>query len=355
MENEDQNLVNKTHKEKGQSLLQKFDIPIEHLSYEYIGECTDSKELERIVRILRSGEEGAFPQLTRFTEGRLSTLKPESPILLSWQPVRPRRFLDPTERRDLEEEIANWTKEMRLRECDLADESISAAERDEELPRPGIRTTFDAVVAAGETSQKDSKVSKRLASCNYDAWDKYDADTELNRIELREEQRKIEAKRTQETRKAEQARCGKETVIKKSLLTGTELSVMSTREREKGNEAYRAGDYLEALQLYSTSIAMDGDFNAYNNRAMTHIKLKNYDKAVMDCNSVLSIDFENVKALLRRGRAYELLDKKAEALEDYEAVLRLEPENKIALAAVGKLRKDDDSRRVRLTIEEIYD
>lgn len=54
-----------------------------------------------------------------------------------------------------------------------------------------------------------------------------------------------------------------------ALLTGTELSVMSTREREKGNEAYRAGDYLEALQLYSTSIAMDGDFNAYNNRAMT--------------------------------------------------------------------------------------
>lgn len=96
----------------------------------------------------RSGEEGAFPQLTRFAEDRLSSLKPESAILLSWEPVRSRRFLDPTERRYLEEEIADWTKEMRLRECDLAEESTSAADRDEELPRPGIRTPFDAAVAS---------------------------------------------------------------------------------------------------------------------------------------------------------------------------------------------------------------
>jgi hypothetical protein len=36
-----------------QTLLKKYDIPIEFLSYEYIGECKKSKELERIVRILR--------------------------------------------------------------------------------------------------------------------------------------------------------------------------------------------------------------------------------------------------------------------------------------------------------------
>lgn len=67
-----------------------------------------------------------------------------------------------------------------------------------------------------------------------------------------------------------------------ALLTGTELSVMSTREREKGNEAYRAGDYSEALQLYSTSIAMDGDFNAYNNRAMTREFTKRCTLCIID-------------------------------------------------------------------------
>lgn len=44
---------------------------------------------------------------------------------------------------------------------------------------------------------------------------------------------------------------------------------MALKEREKGNEAFRAGDYEEALQLYNASIAMDFDINAYNNRAMT--------------------------------------------------------------------------------------
>lgn len=35
------------------SLLERYDIPVEHLSYEYISECTNAKKLERIVTILR--------------------------------------------------------------------------------------------------------------------------------------------------------------------------------------------------------------------------------------------------------------------------------------------------------------
>lgn len=35
------------------SLLERYDIPVEHLSYEYISECANTKKLERIVTILR--------------------------------------------------------------------------------------------------------------------------------------------------------------------------------------------------------------------------------------------------------------------------------------------------------------
>lgn len=52
-------------------------------------------------------------------------------------------------------------------------------------------------------------------------------------------------------------------------LTGTELDVMAAQEREKGNEAYRATDYEEALRHYNVSIEMDSNAMAYNNRAMT--------------------------------------------------------------------------------------
>lgn len=68
-----------------------------------------------------------------------------------------------------------------------------------------------------------------------------------------------------------------------ALLTGTELSYLATREREKGNEAFRTGDYDEALQFYTTSISLDEDVNAYNNRAMTR---KYFDFKIVLCKPI---------------------------------------------------------------------
>lgn len=52
-------------------------------------------------------------------------------------------------------------------------------------------------------------------------------------------------------------------------LTGTEINVMAEQEREKGNEAFKAADYEEALRHYNASIEIESNLNAYNNRAMT--------------------------------------------------------------------------------------
>lgn len=38
---------------KQRSLLCNYEIPIDHLSFEYIEDCKDIKELEKIVRVLR--------------------------------------------------------------------------------------------------------------------------------------------------------------------------------------------------------------------------------------------------------------------------------------------------------------
>lgn len=53
---------------------------------------------------------------------------------------------------------------------------------------------------AGINEKKRVK-PKRISTCDYAAWDKYDADTEINRIDLRDEQRQTEMKRIQERRK----------------------------------------------------------------------------------------------------------------------------------------------------------
>lgn len=50
-------------------------------------------------------------------------------------------------------------------------------------------------------NDKNRDKPKRISSCDYAAWDKYDADTEINRIDLQDERRQTEMKRIQERRK----------------------------------------------------------------------------------------------------------------------------------------------------------
>lgn len=54
------------------------DVPVEHLDYGYVSECTDAKELTAILRVLKSGKEGIFTQLEDHVEKRLlDVLAPE--------------------------------------------------------------------------------------------------------------------------------------------------------------------------------------------------------------------------------------------------------------------------------------
>lgn len=39
--------------EKRETLLKKYNIPIEHLDFDYIKSCENVKEIQRIVKILR--------------------------------------------------------------------------------------------------------------------------------------------------------------------------------------------------------------------------------------------------------------------------------------------------------------
>lgn len=50
-------------------------------------------------------------------------------------------------------------------------------------------------------NEKKRNKPKRIASCDYEAWDKYDVDTEINRIDLQDEQRQAEMKKIQKQRK----------------------------------------------------------------------------------------------------------------------------------------------------------
>ncbi|XP_076758384.1 spag1 axonemal dynein assembly factor [Xylocopa sonorina] len=347
----DTDIVHAAKSEK-KSLLQRYDIPVEHLSYEYISECTNAKKLERILTILRSGEEGYYPDLTKHAEQRLTAIKPTSIILRKSEPVLKRDMLEPNECKKIDRDINDWMSEMQIREKDLEEGKTNVIDP---LPQPEVRQFKEkSIKKNSSTNSQNTSKNKRIASCDYASWDKYDVDTELNKIDIREEQQLTETKKIQQKQKeiTQKKKLEKDTIINKSSLTGTELDVIAEQEREKGNEAFRAGDYEEALEHYNTSIKMNSNIVAYNNRAMTYIKLRRYLNALADCNIVLNVECTNIKALLRRAVVLENLGKSSQALVDYEAVLKLEPTNTVAISGVKKLRKPCTSRKIRMTIEE---
>lgn len=83
--------------EQKKSLLEKYDIPLNHLDFGYVEKCTNAREMEKIVHILRSGEEGYFPDLLRVSEEKLKELKPDSRLFRYEEPIKQSDVLDKKE------------------------------------------------------------------------------------------------------------------------------------------------------------------------------------------------------------------------------------------------------------------
>lgn len=62
------------------------------------------------------------------------------------------------------------------------------------------------------------------------------------------------------------------------------------------SQAFRAGDYQEALVYYTRSIDyLPSSTAAHNNKALTCNKLGLYDEAIISCLEVLKLEPDNTK------------------------------------------------------------
>ncbi|KAK0449273.1 hypothetical protein EV421DRAFT_1780951 [Armillaria borealis] len=99
-------------------------------------------------------------------------------------------------------------------------------------------------------------------------------------------------------------------------------------DKEKGNTAFKAGDYATAVGHYASAIVNDRkDYTLPLNRAAAYLKLGKYDDAERDCTTVLSLNASNAKALFRRSQARVGTGKLKEAEDDLRVAAKLEPSN----------------------------
>lgn len=103
--------------------------------------------------------------------------------------------------------------------------------------------------------------------------------------------------------------------------------------KDRGNEAFKTGDWLKALQCYTSALKSLKDNNhdksiLYKNRAAVYNKLGEFENAIRDCSASLDIVSNDPKALFRRCCAYEKLGKYEEAYVDGKQCLLSDPTNK---------------------------
>lgn len=115
---------------------------------------------------------------------------------------------------------------------------------------------------------------------------------------------------------------------------------LAESEKNKGNEALKANDLKEALDYYTSSIAHDPSVSAtYCNRALIHLKLKQFDKAIADANSALKINPDYAKAYFRRGKAYMELKQYVNAVLDFQRILIDDSSDKEATSMLKEARQ----------------
>ncbi|EPZ32047.1 Tetratricopeptide-like helical domain-containing protein [Rozella allomycis CSF55] len=77
---------------------------------------------------------------------------------------------------------------------------------------------------------------------------------------------------------------------------------ISEKEREKGNELFKAGNYVEAMKHYTESIKRNpSEPKGYSNRAACYNKLAAFPEALKDCEKCLELDPNFIKAYIRKA------------------------------------------------------
>ncbi|XP_062861079.1 dynein assembly factor 4, axonemal [Trichomycterus rosablanca] len=118
--------------------------------------------------------------------------------------------------------------------------------------------------------------------------------------------------------------------------------------KDKGDRFFRMGSYQAALNAFDLAIKLNRQIPAlFSNRAACHLKLRNLHKAIEDSSKALELltpavsanAAARMKAHVRRGTAFCQLELCVEGLQDYQAALKIDPQNQALQADAQKIRE----------------
>ncbi|XP_065343726.1 sperm-associated antigen 1 [Cloeon dipterum] len=273
----------------------QFGVPLEILNEEHITVCKSIQQLENILKVLRADGNAPLQRLVRLAEEKLATLCPDHFLLKTSKGVIHPPQLEPGSFNSLLEEIEGWKNQM-LESQEKLNEDVAFVEHDrEEKEVSTLMTTLERLDVIGERPKSAFLLHNM----------------------------------------------GRKNLVAKNAPIGNwsseEKRILSLREKQKGNECFKAEDFKEAIRYFSNSIAISPNPEAFNNRGMAYLKEGAFLHCVSDCGKVLQHEPNNIKALLRCGFAHAKLGNRELATDAYSKVLQLEPTNKAAKKEIDNL------------------
>ncbi|XP_066523622.1 RNA polymerase II-associated protein 3 isoform X2 [Hoplias malabaricus] len=217
-------------------------------------------------------------------------------------------------------ELDSWEKDIKQKDEQLRAGNLTESEKT--LPPVRNKDYKKKRRVRSKNCDKNNhevrKPAERIKSHDYQSWDKFDVETALETLDKED---------SPESNDSE----SEEVQVDRDL---------ALREKEKGNQFFKDGKFDDAIECYTIGMSAD----PYNpilptNRAACFCRLKKYAVAESDCNLAIALDRKYIKAYSRRGAARFALKNHQGALEDYEMVLKLDPENLEAQNEIKKLNQ----------------
>lgn len=129
------------------------------------------------------------------------------------------------------------------------------------------------------------------------------------------------------------------------------MSEEAEEQKKKGNEAFKAQNWDEAIKCYNKAIALDPNNAAYySNRSGAWSSKGNHESALSDANKCLGQDSKFIKGYARKGKALFDLNRWDEAEAAYKDGLQVDPANdgcKRGMADVASARERRSSAGAR--------
>uniref|UniRef100_A0A3Q2WQ21 RNA polymerase II-associated protein 3 n=1 Tax=Haplochromis burtoni TaxID=8153 RepID=A0A3Q2WQ21_HAPBU len=218
-------------------------------------------------------------------------------------------------------ELENWEADIKTKDEELRTGVVQEVQkklppvrnRDYRAKKREKKKKEEVVTGDGDTKTEEAKQASRIKSYDYQSWDKFDVEKVMEEMD-KEEDCPAESNESD----SEEASVDPEKAL---------------AEKEKGNNFFKDGKYDDAIECYTRG---EEWLLILTTPCFPQTE---YAVAESDCNLAIALDSKYFKAYARRGAARFALKKYEPALEDYEMVLKLEPDNTEAQNEIKKIRE----------------